>query len=149
MCLISYITKGGCYFLLANPDDSFNHELDWSPAINMLGQFFFLAAVFALIIFMAVYMLKFAGRFRNYAGGNSNLRVVESRSLGAQNFVHLVKIGDRYIVVGTSKESVSFLTEAEAESITDIYENNSDSGFERHILKQIDRLKKRKEKPEE
>jgi flagellar biogenesis protein FliO len=86
---------------------------------QMIGQFFYLIFSFIVIIVVTIYSIKFASKLKNMGTFNHNLRVIESKALGLNNNIHLIKAGDRYFVVGTSKASLQVISELDAESVKD------------------------------
>jgi flagellar biogenesis protein FliO len=48
--------------------------------------------------------------------GRRHLRVVESRAIGTGQVLHLVKVGDRHLLIAAHKEGISMLSEVEIET---------------------------------
>ena len=46
-----------------------------------------------------------------------NIEVIESCRVGQNKFIEIVKVGDRYMVIGIGKDEVTMLTEMKAESL--------------------------------
>jgi len=88
--------------------------------LSLFGSFLYIILVFALIIGVCWFILRLTGRVRARGAANANLHLVESIGVGAQNMVQIVKAGERYLVLGVSRERVSLLTELDAEQIKEI-----------------------------
>lgn len=149
---LSNIISNRSYVLSIVADENLATASNWSSMLQMVGQFFFLILAFAIIVILAVYSLRFAARFRNFNGGSNNVRLMESRPLGSGNFVHLIKVGKKYIVVGSSKENVTFLTEVAPDVIIDSFdgeEKQPKEKFETALSRQMKNFKNRKEPPGE
>ena len=84
------------------------NNTSWS---NSVGQLFYLVIVLILICALAYYAIKWMARARNVKSGNLNMKVLEAVSVGQAATVQLVKAGEKYIVIGVTKERVTFLTE--------------------------------------
>jgi len=79
---------------------------DWWPVFRTI-----LATVFvALLAYFVVRMLALA---RGRMGRGGNLAVIESIAVGNQSMVQLIKAGDKYLVIGVTREKVTILTELE------------------------------------
>lgn len=89
----------------------------WSATINMLGQFFFLSLTFAIVIAIAMYSLKIIGKLNGLNDANSNIKLIETKTLGRNNYVHLIKVGDKMFFVSSSKDRVCLISEVNDESI--------------------------------
>ena len=141
------------YLLSVVPqEESLTSTSNWSSTLQMLGQFFFLIAVFAIIVFLSVYSLKFASKFKNFSGGGNNVKLIETRPLGSGNFVHLIKVGSKYILAGSSKDNVTFLTDVDKDAIMDSFSETTKSPkgvFDSVLSKHISGFKNRRQPPGE
>jgi len=88
--------------------------------LSLFGSFFYILLLFAVVIGICWFLLRLTGRVKARGNMAGNLRVVESIYVGAQNMVQLVKAGDKFLVIGVSKERVSLLTELDAEQVKEI-----------------------------
>ena len=68
--------------------------------------------VTAFVALLAYYSVKMMGLARGRRGlGNGNLNVVESIMVGQQSMVQLVRAGEKYLVIGVTRERVTLLAE--------------------------------------
>lgn len=109
--------------LIENIQAAKTNEGSWSSILSMLGQFFLLIIVFLLIIFLSYYFTKLIGKFRYNNNKNSNIRIIESVAVGYQASIQLIKVGDKTILVGVTKERVEFICDVNENSI-DLRVNN-------------------------
>jgi len=90
-----------------------------------------LATIF--VVLLSYYLIKMMAIARGRRGRNShNLSVVESIAVGQQSMVQLVRAGDKYLVVGVTKERVTLLSEldkAEVHEPKPISFNSADVPF--------------------
>lgn len=86
---------------------------NWSSTFGMLGQFFFLIIIFVIILFLAYLSTKWIARAKISNGRNRNLHIIESVSVGIQGTVQLVKAGERFFLIGVTKEKITFLSEVD------------------------------------
>ncbi|MCL1884787.1 MAG: flagellar biosynthetic protein FliO [Defluviitaleaceae bacterium] len=87
------------------------------------GQFFNLLRFFGATLFVALlawYCTKLLVGSRARMGRKSgNLSVVESVNVGGQAVVQLVRVGDKFIAIGVTKERITLLTEVDKEHINE------------------------------
>lgn len=108
------------------------------PAYEILGSFFditFLATTFGMgtgeivwrllqvilvtviVALLAYYSIKIMGLARGRHRVGSNVYVVESIVVGQQSMVQLIKAGDKYLVIGVTKERVTLLSELDESQV--------------------------------
>lgn len=85
--------------------------------LSLFGSFFYILLVFACIIGLCWFALRMMGRVRGRGGATKNLQLVESILVGSQNMVQLVRAGERYLVIGVSRERVTLLAELDASQV--------------------------------
>jgi len=95
----------------------------------MVGQFFRIILATVAVAVLAYFVTKLLALSRGRAKGTAvgNLQVVESVAISVQSMVQLVRAGDRYLVLGVTKERISLLAELSKEEIREIEEPNFDA----------------------
>jgi len=99
--------------------DSFFHitvlsaNLPGSSTANMVWRLLQVVLATIFVSLLAYYSLKMLGLARSRRGfGNSgNLSVLETIVVGQQSMVQLIKAGDKFLVIGVTKERVTLLSE--------------------------------------
>lgn len=82
------------------------------PVGNLVWRLLQVILATIFVALLAYYSVKMMGLSRGRRGReNRNLSVVESIVVGAQSMVQLVRAGDKYLVVGVTKERVTLLAE--------------------------------------
>jgi len=91
------------------------------PAAAMMGHIFRIVLATAGVALLAYYVTKMLALSRGRAGRirGGNLQVVESIATGAQSMIQLIKAGDKYLVVGITKERVTLLAELSKEEVSE------------------------------
>ena len=103
--------------------DNFVYLLGFGSGTSgaLLSQFIriILATIFvAGLAYFATKLLALSrGRAAITRGGN--LKVIESIAIGMQSVLQLVKAGDKYLVLGITKERITLLAELSAEEVTE------------------------------
>ena len=108
----------------------------WSTSspLDMIAQLFFILIVFAVIIVLAIYVTKLVGGARYTNKGNSNIKLVDSFGLGFQNGIHLLKVGKKYVLLGITKDRITFLCELSENEINEIETSTEDRpSFENYL----------------
>lgn len=75
--------------------------------------------IYALIVILvlAYLAIKFASKTKRLSNANSNIKIIESIGIGYQSVIQLIKIGDKYILIGVSKDKVTYLTEVDEQHL--------------------------------
>ena len=132
--------------LLTTQTSSPDTALDWSRSSG-IGQFFnvvWIVVVFCAVLAMAYFFTKRLASARTgaWGRGKTNLRLVESCGVGMQSYVHIVKAGKKYMLIGVAKSGVSFLAELDREDLENRDENPSNIlPFEKMLRQYLPRLK--------
>ena len=106
-------------FILINeiqPEYTTNKN-SWSSILSMLGQFFLLIIVFLIIIFLAYYVTKWVSSIKYKGSKNSNFKIIESIGVGYQASMQIIKVGDKCILIGVTKENIAFICDVNEASI--------------------------------
>jgi flagellar protein FliO/FliZ len=88
--------------------------------LALFGSFFYILLVLAFIILFCYFILRLMGRVKGRGGASGNLQLVESILVGSQNMVQLVRAGDKYLVIGVTKEHITLLVELDESQIRPI-----------------------------
>lgn len=82
--------------------------------------------VFLLIIILIAtyYTTRLVGGIKQNQLKNSNFQVIDAYRVSANKVVQIVKIGNKYIVLGIGKDTINYITELEEAEVL-IRENNA------------------------
>ena len=98
--------------------------LESTPALpmpNLLEAFGRMAGAliaFVFVAFLAYYVTKLIANARFSAGAGRNIQVLEQVAISSQSTIQLVRAGERYLLIGVTKESINTLCEIPKEEIT-------------------------------
>ena len=73
--------------------------------------------IFALVLAVTYLTTRFVGSYEKQKMAGSNIRVVESVRLPGGKSLDLVKAGDKYLLLGESKDTLNLLCELTEDSI--------------------------------
>lgn len=104
-------------------------------AIYGILYFLFMSAV---VLIAAYYVTRYLSRktFNNVA--SKNLRIIETTSLGIDKNLLLVRVGEQYLLLGSTQKSITMLSEIDPEklmvgNVADVYNNLDDDGIESYM----------------
>lgn len=108
-----------------------------------MWELIFLLFVFIIVIGLAYFITKKIASMGAHRMQGKNMEIIESLQIGVNQRIHLVKVGEKIIMIGVSKEHISFLSEAPIESIDlSAYKTPEDMpSFEDYLKKLIPRKK--------
>jgi len=92
------------------------------PGGSPFGQLFGILRVIAAVAFVALlayFTIKMMALSRGRRGKGGNLYVVESIIVGNTSMVQIVKAGNKYLVIGVTKERVTFLAELDDSQVNE------------------------------
>lgn len=97
--------------------------------------FLFMSAV---ILAAAYFVTKYLSKKSFYQGRNKNLKIVETAALGIDKSLLLVRVGEQYLLLGSTQKNISLLAVIEQEKLTientsEAYNNLDDESFESYI----------------
>jgi len=105
---------------------------DWSASLDVLGQFFYIIFMLAIVILLFLFCAKWLSSLR-IMGRGKNIRVIESCGVAPQSSVQIVRAGERFFLIGVTKDHISFLTEITGEAIN--APDKTNAGLFEQILK--------------
>ena len=86
---------------------------NWSTPTPPVGQFFYIILMVVVVAFLAYYTTRLIGSAKYGRMGRRNLEIIESMGVGPQSFVHLLRVGQQYVLVGVSRGQVNLLSQVE------------------------------------
>lgn len=97
--------------------------------LQLLGML----VVFLLILVAAYYTTRIVGKSQNGFAVNRNLKVIETCRISPNIVIRIIKAGDKYLLIGVSKERVTFLTEL-SEKELNLTESQPDMPVDFHSI---------------
>jgi flagellar protein FliO/FliZ len=80
-------------------------------------QFFGVLILFFAILFLAYYISRYVARLQMGRGSKGNISVIEAISIGPNKTLQLVRVGGSYMVIGVSKDNITFIQDVDKESL--------------------------------
>lgn len=80
-------------------------------------QPFGLLILFFLILYLAYLASRYAGRLQGSLVPGRNMTIIEAISVGPQKTLQIVRVGKTYMVVGVSRDNITYLREINSEEL--------------------------------
>ncbi|WP_010249119.1 flagellar biosynthetic protein FliO [Acetivibrio cellulolyticus] len=97
---------------------------------DMLISIFVFVIVFGSILFLAYVTTKFVGNKSGRAMKGKYVNIVETVSLGLDSKLHLVKIGEEFVLISASGKNVQLLTKVDMGGYTEEEISGSGNSFD-------------------
>lgn len=112
--------------------------------LQLLGLLF----VFILVLFAAWYVSRLIGNKAMGGFGNRNINVIESFRLDNNKAIQIIRIADKYLAIGISKDNISVLAQLNEEDIIIPSKEDNNINFKDIMKNAKGILKKNTEKQE-
>lgn len=112
-----------------------------SNFLQLLG----IVIVFIIILVITYFTTKWIGS-SGYAGGRcQNIKAVETYRIGQNKFIQILKAGDKYFLVGVSKDRIDLLAELNAEDLKFDENTKKEAVSFKDILSRVNEKHKKRE----
>ena len=109
--------------------------------VRSVSQFLTVLVVFIFVLFLTYWTTRLAGSYKKNQMSGKNIKVLETVSISASKYIQIINIGDKYFAVGVGKDTITYLCELNADSLT--FKDDNVSGLSAESFKDIlDRFKK-------
>jgi len=99
---------------IANMD---NIALGWSTSGPDIGQLTNFIIIFIVVCVLAYFTTRLIAGARYGRLGKRNIQIIETVSVGQAAFIHLVRLGNEFILIGVTKGQINFLTKVANDAI--------------------------------
>jgi flagellar protein FliO/FliZ len=101
----------------------------------------YIIAVFIVILFVAYYISKRVGNF-HIKRTNNTMKIVEVIPVGPQKTIQLIKVGNEFILIGVSKDRITYMKEVSVDSLGDEFKYDTQNvPFSKHFESFINKRK--------
>ncbi|NLO10747.1 MAG: flagellar biosynthetic protein FliO [Clostridiales bacterium] len=114
------------YILLSTTEESIVDKVNkasseatpeaFSTTNNVL-QLLGLVLLLIVILIAAYYTSKFVGRYKMGQLKDSNIQVIEAYRISTNKMLQIVKISNKYVVIGISKDNITYITELDESQV--------------------------------
>jgi len=103
---------------------------NWSTLAPPVGQFFSIFILIIAVCALAYYTTRLLGAARYGRYGRRNIEIVESMGVGPQSFVHILRVGEKYVLIGVTRNQINAITELDKEQLSLTEGAQAGGGFE-------------------
>lgn len=86
-------------------------------SVGSIAQFFTVLLIFIFVLFITYWTTRFAGSFRKQQMSGKNIQVMETVGISNTKYLQIIKIGNRYFVIGVCKDTITYLCELNEEDV--------------------------------
>lgn len=113
--------------------------------LSSFAQLITLFIVFVFVLALTYYATKWMAKIQKSQFRNSNIEVIETFRLSNTKYIQIVKLGGKYVAIAVGKDTVTFLTELEAEELDLTKPLDKTEKIEFHeILKKVKDMNRKK-----
>ncbi len=119
--------------------------------LEFLFEMFTVILVLGAVIFLSYIVTRYIGEKAKNAMKGRYISIVETLSLGVDKRIHLVKVGEQYILIASSGKNIQFLTKVDLDNIENQETEEASNAFNfRSVLeKYAQNLMAKKNQPQE
>ncbi|MCL1996878.1 MAG: flagellar biosynthetic protein FliO [Defluviitaleaceae bacterium] len=103
------------------------------PGFMTLTQTFGFLLALAFVVVLAIFVTRFVAGQRLRGFNNRNIKIIESIGVGHQGSICILQIGTNYILVGITKENITFLQNVDSNNITVSPMENFQTPFKKYL----------------
>ena len=88
-----------------------------STTAGSISQLITVIFIFIIVLGVTVWATKLIGNYQKMQGYNRNLEIIETLRITNNKFLQIVRVADKYIVIGIGKDEVSMITEIDGDEL--------------------------------
>lgn len=81
------------------------------------AQFLTVFLVFLLVLALTYFTTRFVGSFQKVSAYNRNFEAIETYRITNGKYLQLVRVGEKYLIIGISKDNVNLICEISEDEI--------------------------------
>ncbi len=86
-------------------------------------QFLTVILVFLLVLALTYLTTRFVGNYQKVRSANRNFEIIETCRITNGKYLQIVKIGEKYVVIGIGKDDITKICELSPEDVKPVTEN--------------------------
>ena len=91
-----------------------------SDRAESITQFLTVFLVFILVLALTYLTTRFVGGYQKAKSVNSNFEAIETYRITNGKYLQIVRVGEKYIVIGITKDSITNICELSADEVKQI-----------------------------
>ncbi|MCM1467201.1 MAG: flagellar biosynthetic protein FliO [Alistipes sp.] len=94
--------------------------------MSSVSQLLTVVLIFIFVLVLTYWTTRLAGNYKKQQMAGKNIQVMETVGISASKYLQIVKIGGKYIVIGVSKDTITYLCEINEDELD--FSNNNGAG---------------------
>ena len=96
-----------------------------TSTVQSIFELIGLIVIFAVVLIVCYYTTKFVAGRQLVQKRLGNFEVIETFPISQNKYLQLIRMGEKYIVIAVSKDTVSYITELNEEEVCSVQSTNS------------------------
>lgn len=113
-----------------------------ASTFDSVFQILGLLVLFIIIIIAAYYVTKWTSKLSAGVTQTRNITIIETFKISTTKYVQIIKIADKYIAIGVSKDNITMLGEVNPESLLETSSDRCNLNFKSMLDNLINKEKK-------
>lgn len=88
-----------------------------SQKVDSTIQFFTVLLIFILVLGITAFTTKWMAGYQKQHNQNGNLEVIEAQRIAPGKYLQIVRVGEKYLAIAVSKDTVTMLAEIPKEQL--------------------------------
>lgn len=85
--------------------------------INGAVQLVTVVILFIFVLGITLFTTRWMANYQKGKGYGANIEVIETNRITVNKYIQIVRVGERYLVIGIGKDEITFLTELDRAEI--------------------------------
>ncbi len=87
-----------------------------TSSLNSIAQLFSVIVIFLFVLALTYFVTRWTGNYQKGKLAGTHVEVLESTRIAPNKYVEIVRVGDKILVLGIGKDTVTMLTELDEAS---------------------------------
>lgn len=115
-----------------------------TSSLNSFIQLLGAIIIFLFVLALTYFVTKWLGGVQKTRMHNKNLQLLESLQISNGKYIHIIKAGEKYLVVAVGKEEVAMLAELTEEQLAELPETAEPIPAKQQFKEILEKLKGQK-----
>jgi flagellar protein FliO/FliZ len=112
--------------------------------VSSVAQLITVLILFVAVLVLTYYVTKWIAKYQQVSTSCSNMEIVETMRLSASKYMQIVRVSDKYLVIGVCKDTITLLAELSSDDYTPPAIQKSEvPEFSKELAKVMEKFKKK------
>lgn len=109
-------------------------------SVGSIAQLLTVTLIFVFVLALTYWTTRLAGTYKKQQMMGKNIQVMETVAISNSKFLQIIKVGNRYVLVGNAKDSITYLCELDEKDLNFAVETGTNETF-KNILEKLKKSK--------